>query len=533
MGPYQVGGGVFLFDPFKERVERALTMPQGKATYVPGDEIEGEELRSFSDKPILSPPLVCQLCEAGFLTESAFTDHKKHEHGGDNEYRKRVLFLMAEAGHRPITAQEKRIMVQNFAHFQQYCHPGAQGNYFADGEAVPRQEAACAICAQKDFLEHRHKLCLFGDVPAAGAIQPDAEQEDEEAEEQEAEQHGWRRATTPAAASYIKHKGAYYIQSPEKVQQLLNVERYAERWPLIPVQELHASSVRHPNEKGWRWLLHSRRVPLTQEAEPTGGVLQPADMAEAPMSAGVGDPEGFVWACWDCTSSLCRKKPEMPLNALANDNWIGREREHVRSASKGTKMLSSLARCCWKQVRLGKGSPEVQQKAINGNTIFFAQPTADIPSMELPPPSDALADSFNVVFTRSVSDLSKAEWAVVDREAYLRIVQERKEQCATYAHVHINEEAAATRLPENGVSSHRTTPALSHIREQVLKECNTLKAPAACTTIKAHIDRAPPKEPGRPSGPFGRSAFEGHSLLGSVALICGCVGGVGRMGGVG
>ena len=83
------------------------------------------------------------------------------DHGGENEYRKRVLYLMAEAGHRPITGQEKRIMVQNFAHFQQWCFPGSRGNYFADSKAVPRAEAACVVCAQKDYLEHRHTDSYF------------------------------------------------------------------------------------------------------------------------------------------------------------------------------------------------------------------------------------------------------------------------------------------------------------------------------------------------------------------------------------
>ena len=66
---------------------------------------------------------------------------------------------------------------------------------------------------------------------------------------------------------------------------------------------------------------------------------------------------------------------------------------HVRGASKATKMLASLGRCCWKQVRLGKGAPDVQQKGI-----LFAQPTADIPSMELPPAHDALLESLSVVW---------------------------------------------------------------------------------------------------------------------------------------
>ena len=78
-----------------------------EGTYVPGSEIDGDELRTFRDKPILSGPLVCQLCEADFTNEKDFARHKISDHAGDNEYRTRVLYLMAEAGPRPITAQEK------------------------------------------------------------------------------------------------------------------------------------------------------------------------------------------------------------------------------------------------------------------------------------------------------------------------------------------------------------------------------------------------------------------------------------------
>jgi len=199
--------------------------------------------------------------------------------------------------------------------------------------------------------------------------------------------------------SLLKHYGVYYIQSPELVHKILDTNRYAQRWPLIPQNELHASSVQHPHYAGWRWLLHSRRVPLLEDVD---GVSQPAASQSVGVSssassgdphptatlspcAGIGDPAGLVWMCFDCMNDICAKKVKMPLNALANDNWIGRERVHVREASKGTKMLASLGRCCWKQVRLGRGPPDLQQKAISGNTIFFAQPTADIPSMELPP----------------------------------------------------------------------------------------------------------------------------------------------------
>ena len=319
-------------------------------------------------------------------------------------------------------------MVQNFAHFQQFCHLGAGGNFFADSQAIPRREAACAVCAQKHYLEHRYKLSLFGEIPAGAGLQPDASEEEDDASSQDAAGATFKRKSPGEGIrkSLVQHKGIYYVQCPDKVHRYLDVQRYAQRWPLIPREELHASSIQHPTHPEWRWLLHSCRVPIIEASGPSSGATQPAATEDLPPCAGVGDPDRFVWACWGCMSSLCLKKPLMPLDACVNDNWIGRKRQRVREASEGTKMLSSLARCCWKQVRLGRGSPDVQQKAIAGNSIFFAQPTADIPSMEMPPPSDALVDSFNVVFTRSVSDLSRAHWAIVNRQEYLRIVRERK-----------------------------------------------------------------------------------------------------------
>ena len=62
-----------------------------------------------------------------------FAAHKEKVHSGENEYRKRVLFLMEQSGSRPVTGQEKRIILQNFAHFQKFTRPGAKGNTVASG----------------------------------------------------------------------------------------------------------------------------------------------------------------------------------------------------------------------------------------------------------------------------------------------------------------------------------------------------------------------------------------------------------------
>ena len=154
---------------------------------------------------------------------------------------------------------------------------------------------------------------------------------------------------------------------------------------------------------------------------------------------------------------IAAKKPEMPVNACANDNWLGRERVHVREASTATKVLASLGRCCWKQVRLGRREdPGVQETGLTANSIFLAQPTADVPSMEMPPPPDALVDSFNVVFTRSLDELSKAEWARVNRQEYMRIVTERQFQCPAFSNITVRHDLAATHLPVDGIPEHIT-----------------------------------------------------------------------------
>ena len=255
---------------------------------------------------------------------------------------------------------------------------------------------------------------------------------------------------------FIKHDMVYYLQNPEAVNDLLNVERYAARWPLIPVAELHASSVQHPLHPEWRWLLHSRRVPVQAIAtEEDIGAAQPAD--SRPRCAGIGDANCHVWSCWDCLMDIVAKKPKMPVNACANDNWIGRERVIVREASTATKRLAALGRCCWQQVRLGRREdPAVQETGLTANSILLAQPTADIPSMELPPPPDALVDSFNVVFTRSLDDLSKAEWARVNREEYMQIVTQRHLQCPAFKNINVRRDLATARLPIDGVPEHIT-----------------------------------------------------------------------------
>ena len=157
--------------PYLERILRALS--SHKVRYVPGAEIDGTDLYEFPLEPRLTAPLHCMLCGDGFASDAALENHVVSSHVSTAEYRKRVLFKYEKRGPQAVTPSEKRNMVQNFAHFQQYSHPGAGSCVFSGEPPVPRSEAACAICARLDWKEHRVKLNLFAAPPAVSNAEQD------------------------------------------------------------------------------------------------------------------------------------------------------------------------------------------------------------------------------------------------------------------------------------------------------------------------------------------------------------------------
>jgi len=438
--------------PYRERILRMYRLDRWNrpVRYVPGADIHGTDLYEFPSEPRLTPPLHCMLCGDGFASDAAWEKHVVSSHVSMAEYRKRVLFKYEERGPQAVTPSEKRNIVQNFAHFQQYSHPGAGSCVFSGEPPVPRSEAACAICARLDWKEHRVKLNLFAAPPAVSDAKQDDLSEQSSSEETDTTALTRKRPV-------VWSDGVAFVQNPKRVQELLSVERYQERWPLIPQEELHASSIQHPHDPSWRWLLHSRRVPVL----PNSGALQPAaEDPDRPPCAGIGDASMPVWSCRECQQDLCDPLPKLPLNAVANDNWIGREKLLVRKASRATHWLSSLGRFCWKQVRLGRGpssssaaqtAEDVRQTGVIGNTIFFAQPTAAVPRMTMPPDEGDFLDSLNVLFTKNTQRLDDAEWAQVNRAEYLQIVKLRKQECASFKHVVVDDAKAERELPESGV----------------------------------------------------------------------------------
>ena len=108
--------------------------------------------------------------------------------------------------------------MQTFAHLQQFCHPGTKGNRFSHVEAVPRCEAACVVCAQKNYYEHRHKLSLFGAAPETEASEHCADVTRDRDDESEG------LANVSDTQTLVQHHGVYYLESPDLVHQLSNVD---------------------------------------------------------------------------------------------------------------------------------------------------------------------------------------------------------------------------------------------------------------------------------------------------------------------
>ena len=100
--------------------------------------------------------------------------------------------------------------MQNFAHFQQYSHPGAGSCVFSGEPPVPRSEAACAICARLDWKEHRVKLNLFAAVS-------DAKQYDL-SEQSSADEIDADESAATKMCPGVWSEGVAYVQNPKRVQ---------------------------------------------------------------------------------------------------------------------------------------------------------------------------------------------------------------------------------------------------------------------------------------------------------------------------
>ena len=222
--------------------------------------------QNMPGRAIASAPVTCELCHVGLAGHDKLLSHCHRKHGGFVEYRKRVFYKAREAGHCELQPWVKRNMVQAFQFFRLHSVPSSCNDYTlkATKEAVPRREEACAVCAVRDWLENRYPVRLFSAASGTTtwkkfffAVGEDANEDEEDDDHNSLASGG----PHPARCTLlIDGESNFCVGSKEKVLALLDVERYILQWPLIPIAELHASSVQHPDDPNMRWLLHSRRV---------------------------------------------------------------------------------------------------------------------------------------------------------------------------------------------------------------------------------------------------------------------------------
>ena len=325
------------------RPSDATALMLQKPSYIPVEAVGPSGQLHFASQaldalPRISPPRVCQLCGAGFLQVAALETHCGKAHGGYAEYRKRLFWEAERLPALALSPMRKRTMLANFCSAQLQCRPGGTG------EAVPRGEAACVVCARKDWLESRFKCFLWKELPGGGAAEPTAqggEGEQGAASDSEDEQPEQKRSLLRDA------DGNYYFGDPTLINALLGVEHYVKAMPSIPPEELHASSVQHPACPNYRWLLHTRRVPT----EPCESQVQAAEAAPEGAPGGAPEPATSSRAIH---GQLCRH---------VHDEQAGRcESKAARGAEGQISALraaptASLPRVCGR-AHLGSGTGE-------------------------------------------------------------------------------------------------------------------------------------------------------------------------------
>ena len=119
-----------------------------KKMYVPVEALTSPEKPYFATVPLsglpkLSAPRVCQLCGAGFLDLKALVGHCGREHGGFNEYRKRLFWEADRCLALGLPNARKRNMVANAATAIVYSRQGGEG------DLEERRQEACVVCARK------------------------------------------------------------------------------------------------------------------------------------------------------------------------------------------------------------------------------------------------------------------------------------------------------------------------------------------------------------------------------------------------
>ena len=186
-----------------------------------------------------------------------------------------------------------------------------------------------------------------------------------------------------------------FMRKPEKVAALLDAEKYHEDWPLIPLEELKASSVPLPH-KG-------------VDNKPTTTLVL---MHKRRVSAAALRGDEPVHVCSLCHEAFEKSNPQLSNCCLANWMWLGRHPPLLRESTLGEQLLLALGRVVSTKVYLSsKGKDEAVrqgamtwrqkflQQGMQGTAIVFGNGSVDDAMRSFPPTPEVLQDSFAAVFT--------------------------------------------------------------------------------------------------------------------------------------
>ena len=367
--------------------------------------------------------------------------------------RKRLFYDETFKGPFEVKGQEMRRVVGTGAIHQTHSYPGSgRINHNQPLESLesgkPRSTSGCAICARSFWLEDLYELDLF--------VRPETKDAGTEAgEAAEAMDVGDEEADAVQEDEACQPCGRlrYSVQPrcAEKVNRLLDVRRYNNRWPKIPKHELYASSVQHPYKKEWRWLLNTQRVPEVVR-DPYGRILTVPP----------------VPACHECAHQLHRSNPKainMPRAALANDNWIGRMPFPLAPGGEplSDMTMKTLARgriCVNKVIAEPNraGPRNTRQSGLRGNSISFPQSKLVLQKgNQLPAPAEELSKYCAETFVIALAgvdkeDLHKAKWAQIKRTDFVDASHFYTKHSLAYDGFVVNEERAKELFAETGRS---------------------------------------------------------------------------------
>jgi len=357
----------------------------------------------------------------------------------------------------PVLPPDKRRIIQNFTAALIYSRP-AEGHFGRD-KVCMRQLIGCATCARVEWIDHCFPCYLFKECPES--LRPSEKETDDEGETLHNDS-GDEETPAPEQrrGKLLKDKDGLYVLDAHAIHELLDVNKYIEAWPQIPREELHASSVQHPDHPEYRWLLNTRRVPVQMPAEAAAATTE----FQLPKCAGVGSVDEPVWLCKSCTTALCRPDPLMPFFALANWNWGGRVHPLFYDLSIAMQALLGLAiMICRLIVLRYSAHDDDQEKGFVGNTILLTQPRPEEIIQKLPPSDAEVSGYLSVCFnnqTMTAADVGKHRALEVCPGRYIRCAEKRKEVNPVFAGVEVDAEQIRTQWPERGVPAAITQAAI-------------------------------------------------------------------------